>query len=126
MPKPKVRKGMPSVQLTKEEFCKRARQRFYDPTFSAVAPEIENVIAVAWKNYIEYHRSPRKRRAGPASAILTFRCPSNGSRREELYNRRKPVKGIPNPIHAFFSSTAPPAATKPVREKCRKLSVWPK
>ena len=53
MPKPKVRKGMPSVQLTKEEFSKRFRERFYDPTFSAVGPEIEKVIPVAWKNYIE-------------------------------------------------------------------------
>ena len=75
MPKPKVRKGMPSVQLTKEEFCKRARQRFYDPTFSAVAPEIENVIAVAWKNYIEYHRSPRKRRAGAGFSDPDFPLP---------------------------------------------------
>ena len=64
MPKPNVRKGMPSVQLTKEEFSKRARERFYDPTFDAVAPEIEKVIAVAWKNYIEYHRSPREQSYG--------------------------------------------------------------
>src|SRR6266850_2930965 len=75
MPKPKVRKGMPSVQLTKEEFSKRFRERFYDPTFSAVAPEIERVIAVAWKNYIEYHKSPRTRRAGAGFSDPDFSLP---------------------------------------------------
>jgi len=42
MPKPNVHKGMPSVQLTKEEFTRRARQRFYDPTFTAVSTEIDS------------------------------------------------------------------------------------
>lgn len=64
MSKPKVRKGMPSVQLTKEEFSKRARERFYDPTFTTVTAEIDRIIDVAWKNYTEYHKSPRTRRAG--------------------------------------------------------------
>ena len=66
---------MPSVQLTKEEFSKRARERFYDPTFDAVAPEIERVIAVAWKNYTEYHRNPRKRRAGRGFSDPDFPLP---------------------------------------------------
>src|SRR5438132_3940988 len=75
MPKPKVRKGMPSVQLTKKEFSKRFHERFYDPTFRAVAPEIEKVIPVAWKNYIEYHRSPRTRRAGAGFSDPDFLLP---------------------------------------------------
>ena len=52
-----------------------SRERFYDPTFDAVAPEIERVIAVAWKNYIEYHRSPRKRRAGAGFSDPDFPLP---------------------------------------------------
>ena len=64
MPKPKVRTGSPSVQLAKEEFFRRARERFYDPTFAAVTPQIENVLEVAWRNYAEYHKSPRTRKAG--------------------------------------------------------------
>ncbi|HEU0050208.1 MAG TPA: hypothetical protein VFQ43_21645 [Nitrososphaera sp.] len=64
MPKLKVRKGMPSVQLAKEEFSKRARERFYDPTFTMVTAEIDRIIDVAWKNYTESHKSPRTRRAG--------------------------------------------------------------
>ena len=64
MAKPKVRTGMPSVQLKKGEFFERARARFYDLTFATVAPEIEKIIEVAWKNYTEYHKSPRTCRAG--------------------------------------------------------------
>jgi len=52
MPKPKVRKGMPSAQLAKEEFSKRARERFYDPTFTTVTAEIDRIIDVAWKNQL--------------------------------------------------------------------------
>ena len=126
MPKPKVHKGMPSVQLTKEEFSKRTRQRFYDPTFTAVAPEIEKVIAVAWKNYLEYHRNPRKRRAGPGFSDPEFPLPIEWLETRKAIQQRQPVRRVPNPIRAFFSSTAPPAATKPVREKCRKPFVWRK
>lgn len=75
MPKPKVRRGMPSTQLVKEEFVKRARKRFYDPAFTAVSPEIDKVIDVAWKNYIEYHKSPRTRRAGAAFKDPDFLLP---------------------------------------------------
>ena len=36
MAKPRVRKGTPSVQLSRQEFSWRVRERFYDPTFTAV------------------------------------------------------------------------------------------
>src|SRR5207245_11725993 len=45
MTKPKVRKGMPSVQLTKEVFSKSACERLYDPTFTTVTAEIEGIFA---------------------------------------------------------------------------------
>jgi multimeric flavodoxin WrbA len=73
--KPKVRTGMPSVQLKKGEFFERARARFYDPTFATVAPEIEKIIEVAWKNYTEYHKSPRTRRAGRGFSDPEFALP---------------------------------------------------
>ena len=75
MPKAKVRKGMPSVQLTKAEFAKRVRERFYDPTFASVASEIDRVIEVAWQNYFEYHKSPRTRPAGAGFSDPQFRLP---------------------------------------------------
>jgi multimeric flavodoxin WrbA len=76
MPKPTVRKGTPAVQLSKEEFSQRVRERFYDPSFSAVAPEIDRIIDVAWKNYAEYHKSPRTRPAGAGFSDPDFQLPS--------------------------------------------------
>jgi hypothetical protein len=73
--KPKVRTGMPGVQLKKGEFFERARARFYDPTFAAVAPEIEKIIEVAWKNYTEYRKSPRTHRAGRGFGDPEFALP---------------------------------------------------
>lgn len=64
MTKPNVRKGMPEVHLTKEEFSKRARERFYDPAFAPLPAEIDRIVEVAWKNYTEYHKSPRTKPAG--------------------------------------------------------------
>jgi multimeric flavodoxin WrbA len=75
MPTPKVRKGMPDVQLTKGEFIRRARERFYDPTFSSVSPAIDKVIEVAWKNYAEYHKSPRTQPAGRGFSDPDFSLP---------------------------------------------------
>jgi multimeric flavodoxin WrbA len=75
MPQPKVRKGTPSVQLAKEEFFRRARGRFYDPAFAVVDPEIEKIIEVAWKNYAEYHKSPRTEKAGPRFFDPEFSLP---------------------------------------------------
>jgi multimeric flavodoxin WrbA len=75
MPRIKVRTGMPSVQLTREEYEKRMRARFYDPEFDALKPEIDRIIATAWKTYDEYRKSPRTRRAGKGFADPDFELP---------------------------------------------------
>ena len=75
MPKPKVRTGTPSAQLSREEFSRRVRERFYDPSFTAVASEIDRIVEVAWKNYSEYHKSPRTRRAGAGFSDPDFSLP---------------------------------------------------
>jgi multimeric flavodoxin WrbA len=72
MAKVRVRKGMPSVALTKTEFSRRIRERFYDPTFDGLEPEIERIVETAWHNYREYHKWPRTRRAGPRYADPDF------------------------------------------------------
>ncbi len=75
MAKPKVRKGMPSVQLTWDEVARRVRQRFYDPAFEVADAEIERIIEVAWEGYDQYRKSPRTRRAGPGFADPGFQLP---------------------------------------------------
>ena len=63
-----IRKGMPSVQLDKQEFKRRYLARFYDPAFDALKPEIDKIAEVAWKSYEDYNKSPRTRKAGPGFA----------------------------------------------------------
>ncbi len=67
-PEPEIRKGQGDVKLSREEFARRLGERFDDPSFDGVRESIDVVIDVAWKNYDEYHKSPRKRKAGPGFA----------------------------------------------------------
>ena len=64
MAKAKVRKGMPSVALTKAEFVRRIGERFVDPAFDSLQPQIAKIIEAAWDGYHDYRKSPRTRRAG--------------------------------------------------------------
>lgn len=72
----RVRKGMPSVQLTKEEFARRFRNRFYDPAFQQEDREIQRLLEKAWDGYDKYRKSPRTRRAGAGFADPDFRLPT--------------------------------------------------
>ena len=70
-----VRKGQGDVKLTRDEFERRLRERYFDPAFQTVDRQITDVINVAWKVYDEYHKSPRKRKAGPGFAEPDFELP---------------------------------------------------
>ncbi len=72
---PPVRKGMPEVQLDKEAFAARFRERLYDPAFAAADKEIQRIIDIAWESYDEYRKNPRKQAAGPEFADPTFELP---------------------------------------------------
>jgi multimeric flavodoxin WrbA len=70
-----VRKGQGDVKLTREEFERRLRERFYDPAFEQVEHQIAEIVEVAWNAYHEYRRSPRKRKAGPGFSDPEFELP---------------------------------------------------
>ncbi len=70
--RPRVVKGMDDVKLSREEFERRFRERFYDPAFEGVEDELAAVAEVAWKSYIEYRKSPRTRKAGRGFAEPGF------------------------------------------------------
>jgi multimeric flavodoxin WrbA len=63
-----VRKGQGDVSLTRAEFERRLRERFYDPAFESVEAEIARIVEVAWHGYHDYRKSPRTRKAGPGFA----------------------------------------------------------
>ena len=117
---------MPSVQLRKGEFFERARARFYDLTFAAVAPEIEKIIEVAWKNYTEYHKSPRTRRAGRGFSDPEFALPmewlETRSAIEQAKKRQKNSRA--NSRILLINGSSRSDQTCP--GKCQKLFALPK
>ena len=72
---PAARKGQGDVKLSREEFARRLTERFYDPSFDRVRAEIDRIVDVAWESYDEYHKSPRKRKAGAGFADPDFELP---------------------------------------------------
>jgi len=70
-----VRKGQGDVKLTREEFERRLRERFYDQEFQHVHREIDAIVSVAWSAYDQYRKSPRTRKAGPGFADPEFELP---------------------------------------------------
>jgi multimeric flavodoxin WrbA len=70
-----VRKGQGDVKLSREEFERRLRERFYDPSFGSLSADLDRVVDTAWRNYDEYHKSPRTRRAGAGFVDPSFELP---------------------------------------------------
>jgi len=66
--RPPVRKGQGAEQLSRVEFSKRFRERFYDPSFDSERVHIERLLEIAWKNYSEGRKAPRTSKAGPGFA----------------------------------------------------------
>ena len=70
-----IRKGQGDVKLTRGEFERRLRDRFADPAFESLEPQVSEVIETAWSAYDEYRKSPRTRRAGAGFADPEFELP---------------------------------------------------
>jgi multimeric flavodoxin WrbA len=65
---PDIRKGMPDVHLTREEFTRRFREQFFDPAFEPLQDAIGRIADVAWDAYDHSRKAPRTRKAGPGYA----------------------------------------------------------
>ncbi|MCA6125631.1 flavodoxin family protein [Bradyrhizobium sp. WSM 1704] len=68
MAEPDVRKGMPPVKLSRDEFERRFRKRFADPVFRSMQKELAVIIAGAWDAYSHSRKAPVTRKAGPGFA----------------------------------------------------------
>src|SRR3954464_1999346 len=71
----KPRKLRQYVPLTREQFRSRFYERFDDPAFDDVKPELEKVFERAWDGYIQYRKSPRTQPAGAGFADPSFALP---------------------------------------------------
>jgi multimeric flavodoxin WrbA len=75
MATPQIRKGQGDVQLSRDEFRRRLKERFSDPAFDAVSAELDRIIEVAWDGYEKYRKSPLTRKAGPGFADPEYKLP---------------------------------------------------
>jgi multimeric flavodoxin WrbA len=92
-----VRKGSPSVALTRDEFRERFRARFADPTFEQVADQLTAVEDVAWQNYKASRKSPRTRAAGPGHADPDYQLSLDWLAAHQAIRRASDLHAQPGP-----------------------------
>lgn len=61
----KPRKGQSPPVLGRNEFHLQFHRSFIDPTYQAVKHEISAIEQIAWENYINGHKAPFTKNAGP-------------------------------------------------------------
>jgi multimeric flavodoxin WrbA len=99
----KIRKGMPSTQITREEFTRRFRDRFYDPAFAGLEAELDKIIDKAWEGYDVYRKNPRLRAAGPGFADPSFELPVQWfETREAIHAAEKRQKDSKSPSRVLL------------------------
>ena len=59
-----VRKGMPPVKLSREEFERRYKSQFVDPAFTPLQRELDAITAAAWDAYSHSRKAPLTQKAG--------------------------------------------------------------
>ncbi|MCK1755089.1 flavodoxin family protein [Bradyrhizobium sp. 137] len=63
-----IRKGMPPVRLSREEFESRYRSQFVDPAFAPLQRELDAIVGAAWDAYSHSRKAPLTRKAGAGFA----------------------------------------------------------
>jgi multimeric flavodoxin WrbA len=72
MAAPNIRKEMPPVKLSREEFEKRYRRHFVDPAFQPLQRELDGIVGAAWDAYSHSRKAPHTRKAGPGFADAEY------------------------------------------------------
>jgi multimeric flavodoxin WrbA len=68
MPETRIRREMPGVELTREQFSQRMLQQFSDPAFDGIRAEVARIIEAAWQGYSNSRKAASTRPAGPGYA----------------------------------------------------------
>ena len=68
-----IRKGQGPGKLSREEFGRRFRERFFDPAFEVERGSIARLEAIAWKAYCEGRKAPSTVPAGVGFADPAYR-----------------------------------------------------
>jgi multimeric flavodoxin WrbA len=107
MTTPQIRKGQGEVQLSRDEFRRRFKDRFYDPAFDSVSVELDRIIDVAWESYEKYRKSPRTRKAGTGFADPEFKLPIEWlETRERIQSAEKAQQDTSRPARILLISAA--------------------
>jgi multimeric flavodoxin WrbA len=72
MPGIDERKGMPSPELSRDEFQSRFNSRFTDPAFCPLKGDLRRIADVAWEAYEKGRKAPRTRAAGSEFCDPTY------------------------------------------------------
>src|SRR5262245_53913341 len=98
---PTVRREMPSVELTREQFAQRLRERLHDPAFAPLRQAVDGIVAAAWDAYTDSRKAPYTRPAGPGYADPTYELSLDwidASRRVKEAEQRQKDSGSPSHI----------------------------
>src|SRR5258708_3337901 len=121
MQPPAVRTGQGDVKLSRAEFERRIRERFADPAFDAVAPELRHIVDVAWTAHDKCHKSPRTRKAGPGFADPAVELPMGcRAAHKRLPGARR------EPAGTLGTSRSPCARTAATRIRSRRAVRTPR
>ena len=104
---PNIRKEMPDVGLTREQFAQRMRERFHDPAFAPLRQAVDSIIDVAWDAYEDSRKAPHTRPAGPGYADPTYELSiewSEASRQLKEAERRQ--KDLASQAHILLINGA--------------------
>ena len=119
-----VRKGQGDVKLTRDEFERRLRERFYDPGFQDVERQIADIVDVAWKAYDEYRKSPRTRKAGPGFAHPEFELPIEWLETRERIQQAEREQKDTSRLGGCCWCPVRPVTIRRARARCRRRSAW--
>jgi multimeric flavodoxin WrbA len=101
MPEVRVRKEMPGVELTREQFSQRMQQQFSDPACDNIRAHVERIIEAAWQGYSNNRKSAHTEPAGEGYADPGYQLSvewSEASRRVKEAERRQKDAASPSRI----------------------------
>ena len=76
---PKPRMGMPAVDLDEDEFRTRFLQQFADPRFDDAKTSLDQIAAIAFRNYKDGRKAPNSHPPVPAMPIPATNSVTTGA-----------------------------------------------
>lgn len=122
---PQPRTGQAPPALDRAAFRERFLADFQDPRFAQEAPQaLDQIEAIAWRNYDDNRKAPRTRKAGPGYANPDYDLSVDwldAKARIDTARERWADVAAP-PVHCWCA--ARPATTAPAPAKSPRAGAW--